>query len=74
MTPTLPTAELLTEYILEKLSEEPVGKRILLYRAIAIETKCPLLTANCRRLANELEAIEARHEQLVLNFRTRTRK
>jgi hypothetical protein len=71
MTSALPPAELLTEYILEKLSEEPVGKRILLYRAIAIETKCPVLTAACRRLANELEAIEARHEQLVLDFKRR---
>lgn len=69
---TTPARNLLVEFVLEKSVEAPLGRRALLYRALAAELPgtAPQFK-RLTRLADELEAIEERHEQLLLNFRER---
>jgi len=69
MTPSLQPKEFLTEFILEQASKQPVEHRILLYRALSVELRDRALQMKCTALADDLEAIEARHQQLLLDFR-----
>jgi hypothetical protein len=60
---------LLCDFVLEKSADEPVRRRLVLYRALATIVPVP---AKCRELASlaaELEAIETRHNQLLLDLR-----
>jgi hypothetical protein len=56
-------------WILEKASEEPLQKRVALYRDAASTIASSRLSAQLSRLADELEAIETRHKQLLLDLR-----
>jgi hypothetical protein len=69
MTPGLPAKEFLAEFILEQASEQPLERRILLYRALSVELRHRDLQKKCTALADELESIEARHNQLLLDLR-----
>jgi hypothetical protein len=65
-----PARQLLIEFVLEKSSAEPVSRRLQLYRALAAEMpdsglEFKLLTS----LADALEDVEARHDQLLLDLR-----
>jgi hypothetical protein len=62
-------ADRLTGWILEKASEEPLQKRVSLYRDAAATIASSRVSARLSRLADELEAIEARHQQLLLDLR-----
>lgn len=61
----------LTEFLLDRIAEQPVADRIQLYRALAVETKDAQLAETCRSLADELEEVERRHVQFVLDFKRR---
>lgn len=63
----------LTEYLLEKVADEPLAKRSHLYRLIVVSTDDSGLEAQCRKFADELDAFERRHDQLVLDFKRRSR-
>jgi hypothetical protein len=65
------TARLLQEFILEKIEGESLGRRIVLKRALAHETTDKTLALRLNALADDLEQIEARHRQLVLDFKRR---
>lgn len=68
-----PAQRLLTEFVLEKSTEEPLRRRLLLYRALA--AGLPEASEDFRKLmtlADELESIEARHQQLLLDLRQST--
>jgi len=64
-----PANELLCRYVLDTSSGEPVARRVKLYRALAAT-----LPEGCERfneltsLADDLEAIDRRSEQLRLNL------
>jgi hypothetical protein len=67
-----PARQLLTQFVLEQSINEPLQLRMLLYRALAAEL--PGRSPEFRQftsLADELEAIEARHQQLLLDLRAR---
>lgn len=66
-----PTTAFLTAYFLEKVGGEPIQRRILLLRALAADTHDPVTGRSCAKEADELEQIEAKHRQLVLDFQRR---
>jgi hypothetical protein len=59
----------LHDFVLEKSADEPVRKRLLLYRALAAVLPAPEKCRELIALADELESIEARHNQLLLDLR-----
>ena len=65
-----PSRQFLVEYVLGHADSETIANRVKLYRALAAE-----LPDNCSEFealmaaADELEAAEARTEQLLLNLR-----
>ncbi len=67
---TNPARRLLVEFVLERSVEEPLSKRGALYRALAAELPgCSEEFKALMAMADELEAIEARHQQLLLDLR-----
>lgn len=65
-----PARQLLTEFVLARSIGEPVEVRVRLYRALAADfpetaDEFKILTT----FADELEAIDEKHEQLLLNLR-----
>jgi hypothetical protein len=60
---------LLYDFVLEKAADEPLRRRLVLYRALAEVMPSPKECRELSRLADELEAIEARHQQLLLDLR-----
>lgn len=67
-----PARTLLTSFVLEHSINAPLTLRMQLYRALAAELpESAIEFAHLTALADELEAIEARHDQLLLNFRRR---
>lgn len=61
----------LTEFVLEQIAQQPVARRIALYRAFAATVSDKALAANCRSIANLLADVERNHQQLVLDFKRR---
>ncbi len=69
---TTPARALLTQFVLEHTTDSPLPLRMQLYRALAAEL--PEEAEEFQRLtklADELEDIESRHQQLVMDFRRR---
>ena len=64
-----PTSRLL-EFILEKSEGEPASRRIQLYHCLA-EILPPEETAAVRKLAIDLEGVQNRSRQLLLDFRAK---
>lgn len=66
--------QILNEFVLERVAEVPLHRRITILRALAAllpakSTKSRALLA----MADELQAIEERHQQLLLDFKRRMR-
>lgn len=61
----------LFEFVLEKLADAPVGKRVRLYRAIAMHSGDPAEAKRLNLLAADLEELERKHAQLLLDFQNR---
>lgn len=63
----------LTEFVLERMELEPIAKRIELLRSLAIfnVSGSPKEREELHALADELEQIERKHRQLVLDFKRR---
>jgi hypothetical protein len=64
-----PARQLLLQFVLEKLEGEPLARRVKLYRALAADVpetapEFKLLTS----LADALEELLERHDQLLLNI------
>lgn len=66
--------ETITRYVLDKLSSEALSKRAELYRALAAITPSKKERRVYEGLANECDAIQEAHDQLVFNFRRSQRK
>lgn len=69
-----PARQLLTEFVLEKAAAEALPLRMQLYRALAAEL--PETTPEFQQLtalADDIEAIEEKHLQLVLDFKRNAR-
>ena len=71
MSTHMPTREFLTDFLLERIAERPCAERVLLYRALAHETKDQRLSAECLARAAEYEAALKRERQMLLDFRRR---
>lgn len=67
---TNPARQFLVEFVLAHADAEPVAVRVKLYRGLAAELPgtCSEYAA-LTQAADELEAAEARTEQLLLNLR-----
>ena len=59
------------EFALQHAPEVALHRRTQLYRDLAELTPDESRARDLNTLANELEAIEARHEQLVMDFKRR---
>jgi hypothetical protein len=65
-----PANRVLVEFVLDHSGGEPVAKRIELYRALAATmSEADEAFAQLTRLADDLEAVDESHAQLLLNFR-----
>ena len=64
-------ATFLDGYVLARAQDEPLRLRAKLYRALAAIASTPRRQRALDGLAADLEAIEARHEQLMFDFRTK---
>lgn len=71
MNPDLPPRAFLTEFLLEQIAGQPATKALLLYRALAADTKDPALQAACGARADEIEIMLRNHRQMVLAFQLR---
>lgn len=65
----LKPATVLADFVLERIDAEPLGRRVTITRALAAVTVNQAQRAELLAMANELEAIQHRHNQLLLNFR-----
>ena len=63
--------ELLDAFVLEQIASQPLAQRALLYRGFAAEATSKEIKSAAHALADECEAIERRHDQLVLDFKRR---
>ena len=64
-------AQILAEFVLEKLPQEPLIRRVAITRALAGVTANGRIRADLLSMANMLEDIEHDHRQLVLKFKQR---
>lgn len=69
--PTESPANVLFEYVLASSAKEPAAKRIELYRALSRVIGCEKTSAQLITLAVDLEAIDFRQQQLLLDFQRR---
>ena len=70
-----PARKLLIDYVLEQCVRETLPVRLQLYRALAADL--PEDSEEFRQLtgmADELEAIEEKHQQLALDFKRRAQQ
>jgi hypothetical protein len=65
-------ASLLFDFVLEKSADEPLRRRVVIYRALVEVIPSPKECRDLARMADELEAIEVRHQQLLLDLRARS--
>jgi hypothetical protein len=63
--------QILTEFVLAQIENQPLEQRIQLYLAIAYTTQDKRLEADCRAIAESLEQAQNKHTQLLLGFRGR---
>ena len=68
MSPSNPSL-LIYEFVLERVSDEPLERRAQIYRALATVIGREDLAAQLIAHANSLDEIERRHAQLVLDFK-----
>lgn len=61
----------LYEFVLAKLDSEPVGARCKLMRSLSLIIGDEMVSNQLNALADELEQIERKHRQLVLDFKRR---
>lgn len=61
---------ILTDFVLQRSKTEDSEVRINLYRALAEVAPVPDEAARLRRMAADLESVDQRHEQLLLDLRT----
>jgi hypothetical protein len=64
-------ASRLSEFVLSQLAAQPVSKRIALYRDLAQVAANPKEAKRFTRIADDLQAIERSHAQLILDFKRR---
>lgn len=64
----------ITEFVLERLRDEPVAHRAALTRDLARIAGSPREAASLNKLADSLSTIEAAHEQLVIDFKKGCRR
>lgn len=64
-------ATILFDYVLANSTREPAETRIKLYRALSQVIGCEKSSAQLIALAADLEAVEHRQQQLLLDFRRR---
>lgn len=65
------SAEIITDYVYERMGEESVSRRITLVSALADIASTPAEKRALLHHKAQLEAIEITHQQLLLNLRTR---
>ena len=65
------STSVLFDFVLEKAAEETASRRVQLYRALASVIGHEKEAITLITLADDLEAIERKHRQLVLDFKRR---
>lgn len=64
-----PSEHLLVEFVLEKIEGEPMARRIGLLHGLGCMTAGHQISMTFHTMADELEQIEEKHRQLVLDFK-----
>lgn len=59
----------LTDFLLEQIAEQPIERRLLLYRALAVDTADFALRKACTARADEIERLMLSERQMLLDFR-----
>jgi hypothetical protein len=68
---SLNPSTVISEFVLAKLPQEPVHRRIEITRALAAISGCTKQRADLLSVANLLEDVERNHHQLWLEFKRR---
>ena len=63
--------QIIHEFVLAHLPDEPLAKQVELYRALAAHAATRVERDELTALANECEALIRRHHQLTLDFQRR---
>lgn len=66
-------SDTLVDFILARLDAEPLATRVKMYRALSSFAARTEDRRSFEKLARELEAVDAAHQQLVFDFRNRAR-
>lgn len=61
-------AEIIFNYVLERMQSEPIDKRIQLLRSLAYYSADKSEMASLVKMANALEEVQRSHRQLLLNL------
>ena len=64
-------AAIIAEFVMERLEGETIARRILLNRALSALTVDIQEQKSLNQMADELEAIQRKHQQLLLDFKRR---
>jgi hypothetical protein len=59
----------LHDFVLERVTEVPAARRVVLLRTLAVVIGSAELARELRAIATDLERIERRQKKLLLNFR-----
>jgi len=63
---------LLTAFLLEQIAKQATERRVLLYRAMAVDDRVEMkLRGECAARAGEYESVLRREDQMLLDFRRR---
>lgn len=66
-------ATVVVEFVLERLSDEPIQRRITLTRALSQLAPTADLQSALHSMTAELEKIERQHQQMLLDFKRRAK-
>lgn len=66
-------ATVIREYVLETIEREPLAKRIEILRALAAVAPDSTEARCLTEMASALAAVQQQHEQLLLDFKRRSR-
>jgi hypothetical protein len=68
MNSNLTARQILEVFLLEEIAAQPSDKKLLLYRALAVDTRDSALSTACNLMADELEMFARLERQMLLDF------
>lgn len=64
----------LTDFLLQRIAEQPAREQVVLYRALAAESNDKLVRKECSEIADALEAADHKQQLLALQHKLEASK